>query len=207
LHNACWCVTCCCYGTGLSSPVSPCIYSRNKFLCCRGTTTSGAEYCGPLGIYSNLSKFLCVINHAEFPPEQCRLGLCNVFCLGGVPSVPMIMTARQAEDISFFQNSFWCWYCCCQGCGCTNCCDPLVKGRQKVCCVMCENETTEFCGPEGCCFGVSKTACLTMHSQCPPAMTPGIGCCGCAILGNLGTNQGRDVLIVSAPNQMQMQGR
>merc|ERR1711972_1142300 len=113
-----WCTSCCCQGHGCSSDMSPCCWSMQKSFCCHGQTTSGEECCGPLGICSNLNKFCCCIGHSQFPPDPLMCAICNCFIIGKPPTAPMVMNAEQASNIAFLQNTFWCYYCCCQGEGC-----------------------------------------------------------------------------------------
>lgn len=132
-----------------------------------------------------MSKVLCLISHSQCPPNGCKMALCTIFCAGGRPEVPLLMTPEQAETISYFQDTAWLFYCCCWGLGFTSCADPLVRGRQKFCCVENTLESAEPCGDEGCSFHASKLCCLASYSQCPPQMTPGVGCCNFLRVGNL----------------------
>lgn len=198
LKDTCWVWSCC--GCGLHTPC-PVVWSYQKCLCVRIVSTSGEECCGHQGCCSEMSKLCCVINHTQVPPNPCKCGLCNFFCLGGHPRRPAVMTAAEAEQASFFQNSFWCHYCCCNGCGVTRCGNPLVKGSQKCFCVKTICETADVCGTEGCSFSVQKGCCMVGHNQCPPAMSPGIGCCNILCMGNL-SDSAREVLV--APEQTEM---
>lgn len=200
VREKCWLYSCCCVGSGCAAP-TPLAWAQSKVLCFRAKTTTGEDCSGPLGLCSSMSKCLCVMEHCEFPPSPCKLGCCNIFCCGGNPKVPRIMGADEAQNVAFFQNTFWCYYCCCEGCGCTGFGDPLVKGRGKFFCIQSESETADCFGDEGCIMSASKCCCCAAYMVLPPNITPGIGCCGITFCGQ-GTGV-RDVSL-QAPIQTEM---
>uniref|UniRef100_A0A7S1PZC3 Uncharacterized protein n=1 Tax=Alexandrium catenella TaxID=2925 RepID=A0A7S1PZC3_ALECA len=201
LGDTCWCCSCCICGCGLASPFPLC-WAHEKCLCIRQHSTSGDDFCGPVGMISDISKYACWMSTCQFPPKPCRCGVCNVFLCGGSPTLPDLISPSQAESLDFFQNTFWLVFCCCHGMGFTRFSNPLVKASQKCCCVKSTWETADACGPEGCAFGANKALCLASYTACPPKMTPGIGCCGITCMGNL-TDE-REVMV--APRQVEMSG-
>jgi len=183
LSETCWIYSCCCVGYGCADPTKNCIWGEQKCLCMRSSVSSNEEVCGPLGCVSLLQKQFCCIVEETCPPKECRVGLCGIFCVGGQPDIPGIMSSHEAQSLSFFHDTCWLLYCCCYGYGCTRCADPLCKGRSKICCLVQDMETAECCGDEGCMFQVSKCTCVIAQMQCPCPMTPGIGCCGVLCCG------------------------
>jgi len=184
LQNTFWCYSCLCYGCGLQG-LQPLVHGKQKFLCMRSEVTSGEECVGDLGLVSSLSKIMCCIHMAEFPPDPLLCGACNFFCIGTPPREPTRgVSAEQFEQMQFMANTFWLYYCCCTGYGFASCGDPLVKGQSKICCCRQNVETDDMCGSPGttesCCYQYSKFLCLSQYQQCLPAMenTPGCGVCG-----------------------------
>mmetsp|Transcript_20000 Transcript_20000/g.43477 ORF Transcript_20000/g.43477 Transcript_20000/m.43477 type:complete len:215 (-) Transcript_20000:197-841(-) len=196
LRETCWVVSCCCFGTGCSGCV-PFVKGRNKCCCLQSSSSSEEDFCGPMGCIMDASKCLCCLSHSQFPPEQFRLGLCNIFCLGSAPSTP---ADRDSLDLSAFSEAFWCYYCCCEGLGLTGkVMNPMISGQSKLCCCFSKHFTTDCCGPRGCISINQKTFCCAMYKQCPPTLTPGIGCCNMMICGD-----SRETYARNAPVQQRM---
>merc|ERR1711862_277750 len=157
----------------------------------------GEEICGPMGCISNAQTFLCCVSHAQFPPTDIKLALCNIFCIGQPPSQ---MADRDALDMSVLSEAFWCQYCICSGSGVTGrVADPLVIGQSKFMCCFAKTFTTDCCGPRGCVSVNQKCCCCASYQALPPNITPGVGCCNMMFVGDSRNDQAR-----SAPNQQEM---
>lgn len=80
-----------------------------------------------------------------------------------------------------YENTFWCMFCCCEGFGLGSCCEPHACIVQRKCCCYEESQnTTECCGEEGCCFGVSKFCCCVSLVALPTGK-PEKGIPACAL--------------------------
>jgi len=113
------------------------------------------------------------------------IGMCNFFCVGAPPTGSAMMTASQAQQVAFLQNTCWLYYCCCFGYGCTSKFDsPMCMGRDKCFCISAERSTTDFVGPRGFCLSAAKCACLSSYQTCPTHITPGCGLCNFLVATN-----------------------
>merc|ERR1712107_93694 len=99
-----WCISCCCFGHGLTSKMSPCCWSLNKCFCCHSKCTSSEDVCGPMGFLSGLNKFFCYVSHSQIPPKPVTCAVCNFFVVGQPPTAPPVMTSSQASQISYLEN-------------------------------------------------------------------------------------------------------
>eukprot|EP00405_Crypthecodinium_cohnii_P005112 CAMPEP_0194752006 /NCGR_PEP_ID=MMETSP0323_2-20130528/5884_1 /TAXON_ID=2866 ORGANISM="Crypthecodinium cohnii, Strain Seligo" /NCGR_SAMPLE_ID=MMETSP0323_2 /ASSEMBLY_ACC=CAM_ASM_000346 /LENGTH=214 /DNA_ID=CAMNT_0039668711 /DNA_START=226 /DNA_END=870 /DNA_ORIENTATION=+ len=77
--------------------------------------------------------------------------------------------------------------------------NPMISGQSKLCCCFSKHFTTDCCGPRGCISINQKTFCCAMYKQCPPTLTPGIGCCNMMICGD-----SRETYARNAPVQQRM---
>jgi len=200
LMDTWWIESCCCYGGGCVKP-TVCIEGQSKVCCIQSFCTSGEDFCGSTGCVRDSGKFLCLMSHAQFPPESCRVGLCNVFCVGAAPGQAREMAAKDSDalDESFMAKGCWLTYCCCSGCGFTsNLGDPMVQGQRKIGCVFQKCFTTDFCGPRGLVNCHTRELCFSTYCALPPNITPGFGCCNVMCCG--GNMDG----FAKMPGQMEM---
>jgi len=67
-----------------------------------------------------------------------------------------------------FENTKWCGYCLCQGCGIGDM-SPLVAGDQKELCIRGSFSTTDISGENGFCNQMENCLCITEQCAFPPA--------------------------------------
>jgi len=98
---------------------------------------------------------------------------------------------RMDED-EVLNRAWWCWYCCCGGCGCTNLKAPLDCKCQLAMCSL-SSEAIPCCDPSACtCIGT--VCCCTWLSQWP--LRPGNPRCVllgddlCGVVGGVESTKG-----------------
>ena len=202
LKDQFWLCSALCVGNGIKGP-TPIYDHKRKFLCLRWEGNSNEECMGELGLCAGLQKTFCCINMAEFPPDPLMLACCGKF-LVGQPPVAAVRGAspEQAEQMSFVKDTFWLWYCCCQGIGLTSPMEPsMIKGTSKFFCLRDNCETDDIMGTPGTtdsfAYQYQSCCCFSTYCQLLPAMemTPGIACCNQSCgMQNLGN--AREALLV-----------
>lgn len=90
-----------------------------------------------------------------------------------------ISSAREEIQMGIFQDTFWLAYAWCCGLGCLSptregCC--LNIGQCCCCAGTCRDAACW--DNDGIVASTVKICCCVWHSELPPSMTPGIGCCG-----------------------------
>lgn len=82
-----------------------------------------------------------------------------------------------------YENTWWCYYCCCMGQGCGDM-SPLVLGDVKQLCIHSQSSTRDFGGDEGLCASINTQMCITTQCSFPPAKHTGtIMLCGKKLVG------------------------
>lgn len=81
------------------------------------------------------------------------------------------------DEHQVLDRSWWCTYCICGGCGCTEAFVPLRLDEKCICCLH-TCESSECFNLDGCCLNMCSGCCLTWLCQCPPRKdTPRCVCC------------------------------
>jgi len=97
-----------------------------------------------------------------------------------------LMSARDATQDEIMNEAFWCVYCMYAGVGCMS---PSSKGCcmciGELCCFAGTCKSATCCDGDGCLAATIKCFCSVFHAECPPSLTPGIGCGPLTCLGNL----------------------
>jgi hypothetical protein len=90
-----------------------------------------------------------------------------------------ISSAREEIQMGIFQDTFWLWYAWCCGLGCLS---PFREGCclniGQCCCCAGTCRDAACWDNDGIMASTVKICCCVWHSECPPSMTPGCGCCG-----------------------------
>jgi len=190
-----WIEYCCCYGTVLGHLSSEPLCAKDKrTFCCH--EQSLLEW--PVGAQRNIAPAIteldvqcCITQHMGIPPiEGAPICACfNQKIMGGAGEwkAPLFDWEMKWED------QFWCYYCCCAGCGlhAPNCSFDSAGKRPgfgkmgRFFCVTDQLKCAECCPkkPEGgsvWCSEVSTQLCCWKQCEFPPDMSqnPKIGICG-----------------------------
>jgi len=188
LKDAFWVNTCLYQGCGVTTKVmegGPC-WCQTKHFHQRSVLTSENECAGPMGPCSRFKKTVIIVDLCKIPPDSITLGCCNQFFVGGLPDVSKATTPEETDQFQMLNNTFWFYYCICQGIGFQSIeASKEFRGHSKCCCLLEASEPAPPVGLEGLWMDNYRCLCCTMYTSIPPLLTPGLGCCGYTIMSRI----------------------
>jgi len=168
LNDTCWLFYCICQGVGIG-PLTPFVVADEKVLCLHNVCTT-ADLMGDYACFSTQENCCCISEQCAFPPAQ---GTPKCICCGkwcsDARETGTVSKLKLFEMKPFIEETFWCYYIFCFGCGVNKCQGPCLRVEWKECC--CAGGTGLVAPIEDgiLCSTVESQLCIWSECQMPPS--------------------------------------
>jgi hypothetical protein len=113
-----------------------------------------------------------------------------------------LKSARDALQKRVLEDTTWCCYCFCAGCGIDGMDLPCCFSTGEICCIGGTTKITACYDEDGCIATYSKCCCCISGCEYPIDNTPGIGCGSARCLSNIEERTFEDCTSVAAKNEL-----